>query len=94
MQLVMRKGFRTDSKELSHVWTSYSCLGDSWKDELPMQRSYGKSVPFNAPSGSQKDAAAAVPEEVLLDRELTRTGSTLSSQISTRSSGLSRYFTA
>ena len=40
------------------------------------------------------NAAAAVPEEVLLDRELTRTGSTLSSQLSARSSGLSRCFTA
>ncbi|CAK0753548.1 hypothetical protein CVIRNUC_002229 [Coccomyxa viridis] len=40
--------------------------------------------------GPLGNAAAAVPEEVLLDRELTRTGSTLSSQLSTRSSSLSR----
>lgn len=32
--------------------------------------------------------AAAVPEEVMLDRELTRTGSTLSSKQSSRSSAL------
>ena len=35
------------------------------------------------------NAAAAVPEEVMLDRELTRTGSTLSSKLSSRSSALS-----
>lgn len=37
------------------------------------------------------NAAAAVPEEVLLDRELTRTGSTLSSNLSSRSSGAPKY---
>ena len=38
------------------------------------------------------NAAAAVPEEVMLDRELTRTGSTLYSKQSSRSSALSSKF--